>query len=453
MAGLNAAGAGAVLDRAEAYIGVMIDDLVTRGADEPYRMFTSRAEFRLSLRADNADQRLTARGEAWGCVGAARRQAFAAKTQALAEARARLAGLSASPSQIRTSGLAIAQDGVRRTAFELLGRPDMGLGELARLWPELADLSPAIAEQLEIEGRYAGYLDRQEADILAFRRDEALDLPAELDYGAIGGPLGRMPGQAGIDPSRDPGPGGPHPRHDPGGAHGPAAPCPAPGERAGAGPLRLTAPPGAPAPQNPPYTAAAFAEATGVSRETLARLEGYAALLVKWQKAINLVAPDSLPDLWRRHMLDSAALFPLIPATARVLVDLGSGAGFPGLVLAIMGVPEVHLVESDTRKCAFLSEGARLFAPGRVTVHRARIEAAPAIAADVVTARALADLPKLLAYAAPFLAPDGICLFPKGRRVEDELTLAKQTWTMAVERVANPADPSGIILRIKGLAR
>ena len=175
-----------MLDRAEAYIGVMIDDLVTRGADEPYRMFTSRAEFRLSLRADNADQRLTARGEAWGCVGAARRQAFAAKTQALAEARARLAGLSASPSQIRTSGLAIAQDGVRRTAFELLGRPDMGLGELARLWPELADLSPAIAEQLEIEGRYAGYLDRQEADILAFRRDEALDLPAGLDYGAIG---------------------------------------------------------------------------------------------------------------------------------------------------------------------------------------------------------------------------------------------------------------------------
>jgi 16S rRNA (guanine527-N7)-methyltransferase len=185
----------------------------------------------------------------------------------------------------------------------------------------------------------------------------------------------------------------------------------------------------------------------------LALLEGYAALLVKWQKAINLVAPDSIPDLWRRHMLDSAALFPLIPAGVRVLVDLGSGAGFPGLVLAIMGVAEVHLLESDTRKCAFLSEGARLFAPGRVTVHRTRIEAAPAIVADVVTARALAELPKLLAYAAPFLKPDGICLFPKGRRVEDELTLAKQTWTMAVERVASPADPSGIILRIKGLAR
>jgi len=185
----------------------------------------------------------------------------------------------------------------------------------------------------------------------------------------------------------------------------------------------------------------------------LERLEGFAALLTKWQRAINLVAPDSLPDLWRRHMLDSAVLYPLIPHEARTLVDLGSGAGFPGMVLAIMGVPEVHLLESDTRKCAFLTEAARLFAPGRVKVHRGRIEAAPPIAANVVTARALAELPGLLAYAARFLKPDGICLFLKGRRVEDELTLAGQTWTMAADRLPNPAESGGIILRIKGLAR
>jgi 16S rRNA (guanine527-N7)-methyltransferase len=185
----------------------------------------------------------------------------------------------------------------------------------------------------------------------------------------------------------------------------------------------------------------------------LARLEGFAALLAKWQRAINLIAADSLPDLWRRHILDSAVLFPLIPPGARILVDLGSGAGFPGLVLAIMGMPEVHLLESDTRKCAFLSEAARLFAPGKVTVHRGRIEAAPPIAADVVTARALAELPRLLAYAAPFLKPGGICLFLKSRRAEDELTLARQTWTMAADRLPNPAESSGIILRIKGLSR
>jgi len=187
MAGLNAAGAGAVLDRAEAYIGVMIDDLVTRGADEPYRMFTSRAEYRLRLRADNADQRLTSRGEGWSCVGTARSAAFAAKATALAEAKARIAGLSASPNQLKAAGFAISQDGVRRSAAELLGHPSIDLAALSHLWPELGSLRTDVAEQIEIDARYAGYLDRQEADILAFRRDEGLLLPAGLDYAAVGG--------------------------------------------------------------------------------------------------------------------------------------------------------------------------------------------------------------------------------------------------------------------------
>jgi 16S rRNA (guanine527-N7)-methyltransferase len=184
----------------------------------------------------------------------------------------------------------------------------------------------------------------------------------------------------------------------------------------------------------------------------LRRLEGYADLLLKWQSAINLVGASSLPELWRRHFLDSAVLFPLLPRSAECVADLGSGAGFPGLVLAILGVPEVHLVEADTRKCTFLAEAARLFAPGHVVVHRGRIETIRRFGADVVTARALADLASLIAYAKPFLRPGGICLFPKGARVEDELTLAEQTWTMQVERLPNPTDSSGTILRIKGLA-
>jgi len=191
MAGLNAARAVAgsdplLLDRAEAYAGVMIDDLITRGAPEPYRMFTSRAEYRLVLRADNADQRLTARGIAAGCVGADRQDLFARKTAALEAARQRIRSLSLTPTEARRHGLAVNQDGVRRDGMDLLRYPGIDLAALARIWPELAEWSEAVAEQIETEAKYAGYLDRQEADIRAFRRDEGLALPAELDFDAIG---------------------------------------------------------------------------------------------------------------------------------------------------------------------------------------------------------------------------------------------------------------------------
>jgi len=193
MAGLNAAlsaGGSAeafTLDRAEAYIGVLIDDLVTRGVTEPYRMFTSRAEYRLHLRADNADQRLTGRGVALGCVGTARRAHFEAKAAALAAGRALADSLTATPAALAAAGIAINQDGVRRSAFELLRYPELDLARLAEIWPELRHLAPPVARQVEIEGRYQGYLARQEADIRAFRKDEALALPADLDYARVGG--------------------------------------------------------------------------------------------------------------------------------------------------------------------------------------------------------------------------------------------------------------------------
>ena len=186
-AALSASGAAPfVLDRADAYIGVLIDDLVTRGTAEPYRMFTSRAEYRLTLRADNADQRLTAKGLAIGAVGMERARAFAEKMTALDRARHLAAGLTMTPSALARHGIAVNADGVTRSAAELLAYPDIDVARLAAVWPELGAIAPDIAEQLEVDARYAGYLDRQARDIAAFRRDESLLLPDDLDYDAVG---------------------------------------------------------------------------------------------------------------------------------------------------------------------------------------------------------------------------------------------------------------------------
>ena len=192
VAGLNAArragGLGGVtIGRADGYIGVMIDDLVTRGVAEPYRMFTSRAEYRLSLRADNADQRLTPWGIALGLVGAGRREAFATKAAALAEARRLVESLSLTPNEAARHGLALNHDGVRRSAYELLGRPDVDMAVLRGIWPELAGIDRFVSEQIEIEARYRVYLDRQSADIEAFRKEEGIALPADIAYSGMAG--------------------------------------------------------------------------------------------------------------------------------------------------------------------------------------------------------------------------------------------------------------------------
>jgi len=176
-----------ILDRAHAYIGVMIDDLVTRGVAEPYRMFTSRAEYRLILRADNADQRLTPLGIALGCVGGERHRIFAAKSHDLKNAQALASSLDITPNKAREFGLNINRDGVRRNVHDLLAYPEIDITLLGRIWPQLCNLSPNIIQQLEIDAKYSGYLDRQKADIAAFRKDESLQIPISLEYGAIGG--------------------------------------------------------------------------------------------------------------------------------------------------------------------------------------------------------------------------------------------------------------------------
>ncbi len=192
VAGLNAArfvggAAPALFDRAESYLGVMIDDLVTKGVSEPYRIFTSRAEYRLSLRADNADERLTAKGLALGCVGAERAALHRAAADRLATARAMMKTAAASPTALAAAGIAVNQDGLRRSAFELAAQPHLTIETLARVWPELAAIDAPLARRLEADAKYAVYLDRQDEDVARYRRSEALTIPTDFDYSSLSG--------------------------------------------------------------------------------------------------------------------------------------------------------------------------------------------------------------------------------------------------------------------------
>jgi tRNA uridine 5-carboxymethylaminomethyl modification enzyme len=188
-AALQASGADTtfVVSRADGYLGVMIDDLVTRGVSEPYRMFTSRAEYRLKLRADNADHRLMAMGRRVGCIGSDREKSFNIKSKALLSGETLLRQLTLTPNEAGVWGLTVNQDGRRRSAYDLLSLPDVTLARLRPIWPELGQLEPKIATQLEIDARYAAYLRRQDDDVAALRRDEALTIPADLDFSAVAG--------------------------------------------------------------------------------------------------------------------------------------------------------------------------------------------------------------------------------------------------------------------------
>jgi 16S rRNA (guanine527-N7)-methyltransferase len=201
-----------------------------------------------------------------------------------------------------------------------------------------------------------------------------------------------------------------------------------------------------------PLSPEAFAKQLDVSRETLERLTVYLDLLRRWQAAINLVGPATLADPWRRHFLDSAQLAAHLPPATTNLVDLGSGAGFPGMVLALLGVRGVHLIEADRRKAEFLRAVARATgAPA--TIHAARIERVPAWPAEVIVARALAPLPRLLELAERFVAADSVCLLLKGASVTGELTSARASWHMVSEMLPSLSEPTGVVLQLRGIHR
>jgi 16S rRNA (guanine527-N7)-methyltransferase len=190
----------------------------------------------------------------------------------------------------------------------------------------------------------------------------------------------------------------------------------------------------------------------GSPHEVLAKLDRYAELLAEWNQRFNLVAPSTIPHIWSRHFLDSCQLLPLIPETHRILVDLGSGAGFPGLVLAILGVSEVHLVESTGKKAEFLRLVAKTLGLNAV-IHQSRAENLRGLKADIITARALAPLNELLPLAVPLMKKDSLCLFLKGQKAEAELTEAKKSWMFDCTRTQSLSDSSGTILAIRNIRK
>lgn len=205
-----------------------------------------------------------------------------------------------------------------------------------------------------------------------------------------------------------------------------------------------------------PLTPEGFQEALGVSGEDLRRLRAYVGLLEKWQVKINLIGGDSLTDVWRRHILDSAQLGPLLPRDAKIITDIGSGAGLPGLVLAILAGQfeigaEVHLIESNEKKCAFLREANRITG-ARAIIHHSRIENLPDLKADVVVARAVASLEKLLEYANPVLKKGGQCFFLKGKKWREELTQARKKWIIKDSTIQSLSDSLGMVLKLEAIA-
>jgi len=207
------------------------------------------------------------------------------------------------------------------------------------------------------------------------------------------------------------------------------------------------------------FTVDDFHRETDVSRETLERLEAYVAFLVKWQKAMNLIGSRTLRDVWSRHVLDSAQLLKLAPVASKNWIDVGSGAGFPGLVLSILGARDVFLLEKDARKCAFLREANRVTGAGAKIIE-GKIEEIALLDTEsrlfpvpqVITARAVAPLDKLLAMVKPLCAPDTICLFPKGQDVGRELTAVTKYPNIHMDKLPSCTDPGAAILRIRGLA-
>lgn len=381
-----------ILTRADAYIGVMVDDLINFGTAEPYRMFTSRSEYRLTVRADNSDIRLTPMIISIGAISEIRKDLFNKKISEIEVGSNLLNSLKISTSDINKKGHTISQDGSIKTAFNLLGMQNFGLNVTKDIFPIVNTIPHQVLGFLEIESKYSSYLKRQSSDIKLFRQEESELIPEDIDYSKIESlSLETIEKLSYHKPS----------------TIGAARRIP------GITTTALT-------------TIIIYIKSKhrmlNVSREVNDKLKEFQSLLIKWNKKINLVANSTLSDLWNRHIIDSMQLLKYIKNYNLKVIDVGSGAGFPGIVLSIAGLSDVTLIESDSNKAAFLFQASK-----KVTIINDRVEKCRELECDILVARGFAELEKIFEYTKHIKVKQKYLLL-KGEEYLKEIEVAKKHW-------------------------
>ncbi|NRB10909.1 MAG: tRNA uridine-5-carboxymethylaminomethyl(34) synthesis enzyme MnmG [Rickettsiaceae bacterium] len=409
-----------ILTRSDAYIGVMIDDLITFGTSEPYRMFTSRSEYRLTVRADNADIRLTPLAIKLNIISAERKQKFLDKIDQINTTKEELVSLNISASQIVKKGVNISQDGSRKTAYELIGLPNFGIDVTKNLFVELNNIDTKILNYLAIESKYSSYIKRQNSDIKLFKEEEQQKIPENIDYTKILS-LSLETKEKLL-------------HHKPS-TIGAARRIP------GVTPSAITA--------IIIYIKTKFEEVSDISREMRNKLHEYQKLVLKWNKAINLISKTTEDKFWQRHILDSLQLLKFIKDKSIHVIDVASGAGLPGIVLSIAGVKNVTLVESDTRKAAFLCQAAKI-SDNNVNIINEPVQQKATLSCDMVVARAFADLSKIFEYTKNIKIKDKYLLL-KGESYYKEIAIAKKQWLFNYVLYDSITSKGGKILEINNV--
>ena len=441
IAGINAAlkckkKTSFIIDRSDAYIGVLVDDLVTKGTKEPYRMFTSRSEYRLLLRADNADQRLTPLGINIGCVSETRKKEFEKKLERIKKGFEIIKKNKISPNELNKMGIFINHDGKKRSGFDLLSFKNINFEDIKKIWPETHVLEKDVVEQIEIESQYAGYLDRQRDDIKDFKKEELLILPKNIDYKMVGSlsnevvekltaaqppTLGAASRISGITPA------------------------------AIIALLRFVKKIKMKKWLNKLEKKEILIKFL-INNKTEAALERYLDLLREFNAHTNIVGKSTLKNPWQSHILDSLQIMPFIKNKDSFVLDLGTGAGIPGLILNICGCKNVILIDSNGKKINFLQKVKnQMQLKNKIIL--GRIEDINNLKVDIITSRALSKLTNLISYSQKFMKKNTVLIFLKGKTVNEEIIEAKQKWKFEYTIKQSISDSRGKLVCIRSIKK